>query len=331
MRAMRIARPPPFDELCALLQQWHGRTSSIGSSSAGGDSVLLHGRPGCGKSTVARALCAELDLRICVVSAATLQLPRRKLEEALRRPGSVLVLEQLELLAPAAAQVGGSGHGTAALLPWLQKARGCASAFVIGCCGQLAAVHPRVRRWFDDECELPPPSSFAHRRLLLELLRDCDSGGGCSMPGSDTGAAAEVEQLAADIEPLCTAQSYVLADVVALVKEARLLAAMNVAAVPRSSAGLSAYPSPTLVSSCMSDAMVAAWCCGGRFGLKCICCACRESSGRFPCCNGTAGQQWVGRFGRGNRSPCAGVGSADRWWALRTCSCTRECRRIYCF
>ena len=259
MRAVRSARPPPFDELCALVQQWRHWSSERGSSGTGGDSVLLHGRTGCGKSTVARALCAELDLEVCVVSAAALQLPRRKLEAALHRAGSVLVLEQLELLAPAAVQVGSSGHGAAALLPWLQRARGCGSMFVIGCCGQLAAVHPRVRRWFDDECELPPPSSSVHRRLLLALLCDHDASTddvGNNTPGNDASAGVTLERLAAEVEPLCTAQSYVLADVVALVKEAQLLAAINMAAVPHGNAGLSAHPLPTLVSSCMSDAIV---------------------------------------------------------------------------
>ena len=187
-----------------------------------------------------------------MVSAAALQLPRRKLEAALRRAGSVLVLEQLELLAPAAVQVGSSEHGAAALLPWLQRARGCGSIFVIGCCGQLAAVHPRVRRWFDDECELPPPSSSAHRRLLLALLCDHDAsstdGVGNNTLGNDAAAGVAVERLAAEVETLCTAQSYVLADVVALVKEARLLASLNAAAATQGTPSLSACPVPSLVS-----------------------------------------------------------------------------------
>ena len=214
MRAVRQARPEPFGELLCLLRRW--REGPQAGAAARCDGVLLHGRLGCGKSTTARALCAELGLPLGVASAAAgEQLPRRALERAVGPQPSVLLLERLELLAPAA---GGADRATA-LLPWLRRARESGSVFVIGCCCRVEAVHPRVRRWFDDECELPPPSSSAHRRLLLALLRD---GSPSPAEGPDRRAA---ERLAAEVEPLCTARAYVLADDVALVKEARLMAA----------------------------------------------------------------------------------------------------------
>ena len=260
MRAVRAAEPPPFGELLSLLQQWQRSGPSGAAAATGGrgcDSVLLHGRLGCGKSTLARALCAELGLPLHVVGAATAQLPRQALEAAVGGSSGVLLLEQLDLLAPAAGAVAGA-DGTAALLPWLQRARGSGSTFVIGCCGQVAAVHPRVRRWFDDECELPAPSSSTHRRLLLALLL---GGGG---DGGVTGAAdrrvLDAEQLVAEVEPLCTAQSYVLADDVALVREARLLAMVNASGGAATSDGA---PSPgrQIMPSLVRLAAAPVFCC----------------------------------------------------------------------
>ena len=75
MRAVRQARPDPYNELLCLLHRW--REGPQAGAAARCDGVLLHGRLGCGKSTTARALCAELGLPLGVASAAAGDAPRR--------------------------------------------------------------------------------------------------------------------------------------------------------------------------------------------------------------------------------------------------------------
>jgi AAA+ superfamily predicted ATPase len=60
--------------------------------------------------------------------------------------------------------------GAAALLRWLRNARQRGNLFVVGCCAKPSEVHPRVRRWFDDEYEVQVPSSSEHRSILRALL-----------------------------------------------------------------------------------------------------------------------------------------------------------------
>ena len=109
----------------------------------------------------------------------------------------------------------------AQLLHWLRQVRGAGGVFVIGCCAHPDAVHKRVRSWFGDECGIPVLSPRDHIRLLHAMLIDT------ALSSLSAELVTQTKALAAQVEPLCTSRGYVLADDVALVREAWLLSAVR--------------------------------------------------------------------------------------------------------
>jgi transitional endoplasmic reticulum ATPase len=143
--------------------------------------VLLHGPPGTGKTRLIRALAGEIDASVHLISGPeivgtgygeTEKNIRKLFEDAARSAPSVIVLDELDAIAPNRANISSQGDSRAvaqllAALDGLVAAEGVA---VVATTNRLAAVDPAFRRAgrFDQEVFVGPPTA-AGRLAILEI------------------------------------------------------------------------------------------------------------------------------------------------------------------
>ena len=140
--------------------------------------VLLHGPPGTGKTLLARAVAAEADVHLEVVSGPEVvskyrgesaERLREAFEAAAAEAPSVLLLDDVDsIAAPRDEGTEGDGHLVAQLLSCLDELDGRDRCTVVGTTARTDAVDPALRRpgRFDREIEVSVPDRAGREEIL---------------------------------------------------------------------------------------------------------------------------------------------------------------------
>jgi SpoVK/Ycf46/Vps4 family AAA+-type ATPase len=156
--------------------------------------ILLHGPPGCGKTSLAAAFAtaARLNgfgLRLSSVRESFLGATATKLTKAFdvaRSPSCLLLLDELDAIAEIREHAAGAGaerEHTAVVATLLQLLDQPQAGVIVAATNRVDMIDPAIRRRFDVEIELPAPdgqrmldyaASLFERHRLPELSWHAD-------------------------------------------------------------------------------------------------------------------------------------------------------------
>ena len=162
------------------------RAALSSQSQSQGDSALLHGPAGCGKTRFARSLnsssLAGIDVRWLDAQKIAAAASRRvggaeaelaaQLDAAKRNAPCVFIIDELEALAPSDAMPGSVETRLALqLAEGIEELQASSSVFVLGICRSPELVHPALRRGgrLNRALAMRVPTPDERARLLQEL------------------------------------------------------------------------------------------------------------------------------------------------------------------
>jgi transitional endoplasmic reticulum ATPase len=133
--------------------------------------VLLYGPPGTGKTLIARAVAAETSATSFLINGPEVSNLREVFQEAQKRAPSVVIIDELDALAPKRAATGGEveRRTVGQLLALMDGLLPRGQVIVLGATNRVDLLDPALRRAgrFDYEIALPLPDLTGR----LEILR----------------------------------------------------------------------------------------------------------------------------------------------------------------
>ncbi len=141
--------------------------------------IILHGPPGTGKTLIARALAHETGARFYVVSGPEIyskwygkseESLRNVFEEAVRNAPSIVVIDELDALAPRREKTHGDQEQriVATFLTQMDGLKQLENVVVLGTTNRVDAIDPALRRGGRFECEvyIGPPDAAGREEIL---------------------------------------------------------------------------------------------------------------------------------------------------------------------
>jgi SpoVK/Ycf46/Vps4 family AAA+-type ATPase len=169
------------DELVALLEEYQFRTELARHKLAPRSRVLLHGPPGCGKSSLAAALGAAMGRPAFTLQLAEANGPHvgetaRNIHAAVahvQRATGLLLLDELDSIGARRTSrddQAAAREQNAIVCALLQVLDQTSDTIIVGATNRADILDPALRRRFDIEFELPLPTSDAAQAFAEEVF-----------------------------------------------------------------------------------------------------------------------------------------------------------------